>query len=184
MIKKIEYSLNAIYYSLWLINIRFDKRLSSFVDDITDFLLSHLSTKEYKNAFIRNREKRKQEFDKNAFNLSDGYHINWANHFYGIACSCYPTLISFIILGLLLRIDPMIKDFVYLIIFIIPIGICYTFAYHAVYSQNKYHRYFEQFEKEDARWHKKWKKITITYCIIAQLVFVLGVITTLLIATH
>ena len=54
---------------------------------------------------------------------------------------------------------------VVLIILAFPIAICYIPAYKAVFSKDKYLKYFKQFEKKDASWHKKWKWITIAFCV-------------------
>ena len=55
----------------------------------------------------------------------------------------------------------------------LPVGLCYIPAYKAVLSNDRYLKYFKQFEKEDAKWHKKWKQITWGFCI-GSVVFTIG----------
>lgn len=55
----------------------------------------------------------------------------------------------------------------------LPIGLCYIPAYRAVFSKDRYLKYFKQFEKEDEQCHKKWKRITWVFCI-GSVVFAIG----------
>lgn len=55
----------------------------------------------------------------------------------------------------------------------LPIGLCYIPAYRAVFSKDRYLKYFKQFEKEDEQWHKKWNRITWVFCI-GSVVFTIG----------
>ncbi|WP_289861582.1 hypothetical protein [uncultured Muribaculum sp.] len=69
------------------------------------------------------------------------------------------------------------NTFVILVIFAIPVGICYIPAYKAVFSNDKYLKYFKLFEKEDEHWHKKWKRRTIAFILGAIASLLLGIIT-------
>ena len=51
-----------------------------------------------------------------------------------------------------------------ILIIAIPIGLSCLPMNNWVFTDNKYAKYFVQFEKEDAAWHKKWKRRTIAFC--------------------
>lgn len=75
-----------------------------------------------------------------------------------------------------LTIEQSDKYKVYLVIIagLTPILIAYIPAYKAVYSNDKYIKYYKQFEKESEQWHKKWYRITSAFCIGGVLSMVLG----------
>ena len=58
----------------------------------------------------------------------------------------------------------------------IPIGICYIPAYKAVFSNDRYMKYFKKFEKKDEHWHKKWKWITFLFAIGGMVTTIMGVV--------
>ena len=66
-----------------------------------------------------------------------------------------------------------INEIIAIAIIALPVGLCYIPAYKAVFSNDRYLKYFKQFEKEDAKWHKKWKQITWGFCI-GSVVFTIG----------
>lgn len=66
-----------------------------------------------------------------------------------------------------------VNEIIAIAIIALPVGLCYIPAYKAVLSNDRYLKYFKQFEKEDAKWHKKWKQITWGFCI-GSVVFTIG----------
>ena len=50
-----------------------------------------------------------------------------------------------------------------LILLALPVVLGYIPAYKAVFTNDRYLKYFKQFEKEDERWHRKWKRITLVF---------------------
>lgn len=69
----------------------------------------------------------------------------------------------------------VLNELYFLLIFLFPIGICYIPAYKAVFTDDKYLKYFKKYEKEDKIWHKKWKIITIIFCIGGIIIEVAGI---------
>lgn len=176
MNKKFEYFLNAIHYYLWLFDIKF----GDFIGRVVDILLSpvpkYLFTKEYRKKYDERLSKVQTTKEKFFYDKKNGYHIGWANHWFGYIYSGYPAFLSFILMGFYFRSCEEMNYLIVLITASIPIGICYVPAYRAVFSKDRYLKYFKQFEKEDAQWHKKWKRITILFCIGSVIVTFMGII--------
>ncbi len=173
---RIEYFLNAILYCLWLA----DKKVHIITRKYIEMLLSpipkYLFTENYRKKCYENREKQKPLLDDYFNNKVNGFHIGMANHLFGSFYSCYSLLISFIVLAKLLRIYEDLNKFIVLITFAIPIIVAYIPAYTAVFKNDRYLKYFKQFENEDENWHKKWKRITITFCIGGVIALLLGIV--------
>lgn len=104
-----------------------------------------------------------------------GLSISVAHNMFGYFYLGYPLFISFVLGGISLREFGDLSSLAKLIILSIPIGLCYIPAYKAVFSNDRYLKYFKQFEKEDERWHKKWKWITIAFCLGSIIVTILGI---------
>ena len=75
-----------------------------------------------------------------------GYNIGWAHHWYGYFYSGYPGFFSLLLLGFAFKEfgDNKVLSF---IIVAIPIGLGYIPAYRAVFTNDRYLKYFKQFEK-------------------------------------
>lgn len=80
---------------------------------------------------------------------------------------------AFILLGIPDGMFGGVNEIIAIAIIVLPVGLCYIPAYKAVLSNDRYLKYFKQFEKEDAKWHKKWKQITWGFCI-GSVVFTIG----------
>ena len=48
-------------------------------------------------------------------------------------------------------------------------------AQKAVFTKDRYIGFFDRFEKEDERWHKKWSRITTAFCLGAVVMTVAGI---------
>jgi uncharacterized membrane protein YidH (DUF202 family) len=111
-----------------------------------------------------------------------GQSIRLAHHFFGYFYSGYPVFFSFVLGGFALKLFDSPSNIVKLVLLAIPIGLCYIPAYKAVFTNDRYLKYFKQFEKEDEQWHKKWKRITIAFCVGSVIVTLLGICTAFAIA--
>ena len=174
MNKKFEYFLNAIHYCLWLGDMKFGDFMGRIVNVILDPIPKYLFTKEYKEKYYERLPKEQMKMDSFFYDKKAGYHIGWANHNFGAFYSGYPGFLSFVIGGIYIRFYDEFDCWL-LILFAIPVVICYIPAYKAVFSKDKYLKYFKQFEKKEASWHKKWKWITIAFCIGSVVVSLLGI---------
>lgn len=180
--KRFEYFLNAILYCLWLREIDSDKFFEKIVYRLLSPIPKYLFTKKYRQKFYELQTKRKEEYNKLRYNKEFGFNIGWANHWFGYFYSCYPGYFVLVFLGLTLNHGIHFKGIVTIIVLAIPIGLFYIPAYKAVFSKDRYLRYFKKFEKEDAHWHKKWGRITTLFCIGAVAAALLGIVSMIAIA--
>ena len=85
-----------------------------------------------------------------------------------------PVFFSFILGGLGSRFYEDKYPLLNIFLLGIPIGIGYIPAYRAVFTKDKYLKYYKKFEKKDASWHKKWKWITIAFFIGSWIMTAMG----------
>lgn len=169
-----EYFLNAILYNLWVA----DKKFGDFMGKIVNILLypipKYLFTETYKKKCYERLSKEQKNIDKFFYDEKNGFHIGRANYLFGYIYSCYLGFLSFILLGVVFKYIEGTSPLVKLFIIFIPIGIFYIPAYLAVFTKDRYLKYFKQFEQNDEQWHKKWKRVTIVFCIGAIITTFLG----------
>lgn len=173
MNKKFELFLNTVHYCLWL----GDRKFGDFMGKVVNVLLSpipkYLFTKEYKKKYDERLPKEQKNHDKFFYDKETEYHICLAHHWFGYFYSGYSIFLSFVLLGILDGMFGGVNLIVAMTIIALPIGLCYIPAYRAVFSKDRYLKYFKQFEKEDEQWHKKWNRITWVFCI-GSVVFTIG----------
>ena len=102
------------------------------------------------------------------------YQLERRTIYLGISIQDTQFFFSFVIGGIYIRFYDEF-DYWLIILFAIPVVICYIPAYKAVFTKDKYLKYFKQFEKRDDSWHNKWKWITIAFCIGSVVVSLLGI---------
>ena len=171
---RFEYFLNAVHYCIYLEEIWSTKKFEGVILKVLHYL-SRLFAFEsfYKrktDAYNKNSELKEYMYGKNW-----GQSIGLAHHFFGYFYSGYPVFFSFVLGGFALKLFDSPSNIVKLVLLAIPIGLCYIPAYKAVFTNDRYLKYFKQFEKEDEQWHKKWKRITIAFCVGSVIVTLLGI---------
>ena len=175
---RFAYFLNAVHYCIWRGDIKVRLLLDKVIGGCLLVFATLFLTKKYKvrlYAHVANHEKETQDY---FYNKKNGFHIRWAHHRFGAFYSCYSVFLSFVIAGILIRnFVAVINPAFMIVISIIPIGACYIPAYKAVFTNDRYLKYFKQFEKEDKRWHKKWALITWAFCIGGVIIDFFGIIT-------
>jgi len=183
MYKKFEYFLNAVHYCIYQEEIWSTKIIEKGVLGLFHGLsiLMHLES-----FYQRKMEERRKNKDLHEFMYGDtwGESIGFANHWFGYLYSGYPAFLSFVLIGLYFRYYEGMNYVIVLVIASIPIGFCYIPAYRAVFTKDRYLKYFKQFEKEDERWHKKWKTITILFCIGSCVTTLLGIVAAFFVLLH
>ena len=174
MKNRFEYFLNAVHYCLWLA----DKKSGDFIGKIVNTLLSpipkYLFTKEYKKKCDERLQKQQKEIDKFFYDKKSGLSIGLADNNFVSVYSFYPCFLSWVLIGIADRWFGNLHNVYVLLLIALPIGLCYIPAYRAVFTKDKYLKYFKQFEKEDDRWHRKWKWITLLFCLGAVFAMVTG----------
>jgi hypothetical protein len=162
---KFEYFLNAVHYCIWLFDMKFGDWIGKYVDIILSPIPKYFFTKNYREKCYEHRVKAQKEMDKFFYDKENGFHIGRANYLFGNIYSWYPGILSFILFGVVLRFFGNGNFLLSMLAIVIPIGLCYIPAYKAVFSKDRYLKYFKQFEKEDEQWHRKWKWTTVAFCI-------------------
>ena len=170
MNKKFEYAINAIHYCIYLEEVWTNSIIQKCMNRIWRVIL-----------LKRHRDKKcpsdakSQMIESFPCGKHCGMSVGLAHHLFGYLYSAYSSLLSFILLGGYLRFFGNVNTWLIILIIAIPIGICYIPAYKAVFANDKYLKYFKQFEKENELWHRKWKRITIVFCTGAVVAFLLGI---------
>ena len=171
--RKFEYYMNALHYGLYKWETWSNFKVEKQVYGLIGFLSIIFGFKKYHIKRINklHNDKKLQEY---LYGEKSGQSIGWAHHWFGYFYSGYPGFLSFVIGGIYIRFYDKFDCWL-LILFAIPVAICYIPAYKAVFSKDKYLKYFKQFEKRDDSWHNKWKWITIAFCIGSVVVSLLGI---------
>lgn len=164
MNKKFEYFLNAVHYCMYLKEIWSMKKVDKGVLRITHYLSVLFSFENFYNKKVDERKNGKELWDY-MHGKDGGVSIGFAHHWFGYFYSGYSIFLSFVLLGIPDGMFGGVNLIVAMAIIALPIGLCYIPAYRAVFSKDRYLKYFKQFEKEDEQWHKKWNRITWVFCI-------------------
>lgn len=167
-----EYFFSAMLYCLWLREVKIDKFLRINVDRCMIFILKYLFLRRIRKKCFKNRRQSKIIVD----NLNGFMNIETAKNWLVFAYQCYPGFISLVLMGWLMKLFPNINFLLILIVLLIPIEIFYSMLNNLIFKHDNYLNYFKQFENEDEKWLKKWRRITITFCIGSIAMIVLGVV--------
>ena len=162
---KYEYFLNAIHYTLW----RNQLALGGMMKKIVHKLISPIF------PCPDDDTPERKKVDKLFNDPKNGTRIGWANHWFGYLYSGYPIFLSYILLGIANQKYGKLDTLVVAILMATPIGLCYIPAYKAVFSNDRYLKFFKQFKKKDEHWHRKWKWITFVFSIGALTITFLGI---------
>lgn len=173
MYKRIEYFLNAILYCLWLFSIRRGIFAQRIVGILTRFGLSENAQDNY-HRYLSNSKGDIEEYFKNR---KEGFHIKMANYQLAFFSSAYTAFFSIIITAFIIKYFCLFNIWLEVLICGAPIILMKSIIDNVVYHNDIYIAYFKIFEKEDLRWHKKWKTITVAFCISSFLIgYVLGIL--------
>ena len=179
--KKFEYFLNAVHYyickaEVWLDHL-IDKKMYKCVHVI--YRAFGWESKYYKriDELGINTEYQNYKLGKN------GPSILWGHYWFYDFCFGYGMLPSFVLIGFIFREPSELNFLLALIVLEISIILGYITANKAVFSNDRYLKYFKKFEKEDEQWHRKWKRRTIAFCFGSIIVVLIGICLAFAIAT-
>ena len=170
---KFEYFLNAIHYNIYLEEVWTNKKTNKMVNGLFAVIFRIPFIRKYRKKYEGQQAKELEDF---YYGNKVGLSISVAHYLFGHFYSCYPAFLSFILMGVVFRYFGEISFLVIILIVAIPIVFFYIPAYQAVFSKDRYLKYFKQFEKKDKHWHQKWKRITIIFCIGAIVAMLLGIV--------
>ena len=170
--RKFDYYMNALHYCLYKGEVWSNYKVERQVYGLIGFLSTILGLRKY---WVKRVEKlhNDKELQEYLYGKEWGQSISLAHHWFGFFYSGYSLFLSFVLLGIPDGLYGGVNEIIALVIIALPIGLCYIPAYRAVFSKDRYLKYFKQFEKEDEQWHKKWKWITIAFCI-GSILFAIG----------
>ena len=171
---KFEYFLNAVHYCLYKEEVWSNRKIEKRVWQVFHYVSRLFGFEKFyirrKDINMKDNESQEYMYGKNW-----GQSIGLAHHWYGFFYSGYLALFSFILLGLVEKRFGDLSNALGILLIAIPTGLCYIPAYKAVFTKDRYLKFFKQFEKEDEQWHKKWKWITIAFCIGSVVTFFSGI---------
>lgn len=177
MNKKFEYYLNAIHYCIYLGEVRSTKRMEKGVSRLFSIVLRLFFTERFRNKFYDRRLRHREELNEYMYGKNYGQSISVAHHWFGYFYSGYACYFSFVLASLHFRLTEDESFIINGLLVFIPITIAYIPAYRAVFTNDRYLKYFRQFEKEDEQWHKKWKRRTIAFCVGSVMTILMGIAT-------
>lgn len=179
---KFEYFLNAVHYCIFLSQLRLNAFFDKYVGLPFARMLEFFMSEKGKRRFRLNQQRSKKELDDFFCSKEAGFCIGLAHHLFGFFVTCYFVFIGFLLLGFLSKqfgVENVLGDgFVRMLILAIPVTIGYIPVYKAVFSNDVYLKFFNEFEKKDEKWHRKWKRITAAFVTLSIMMFLSGVFIT------
>ena len=165
MNNKFEYFLNAVHYSMWCLGSKakmsFEKRIAMTLYYIMPYLLPS----EKRAKYLNRQKKFEHDFDNAFGNPRNGFYVLRTHHLFVFFCATYPGVISSVMAGYIIKMGLDGLNRLLLILAIaIPVIIGTIPTHKAVFNNDRYLEYYKIFEKEDARWHRKWRWIMIAFC--------------------
>ena len=170
---KFEYFLNAIHYNIYLEEVWTNKKVNKLVNGLFAVIFRIPFIRKYRKKYDGQKAK---ELDDFYYGNKAGLSISVAHYCFGYFYSGYPAFLSFILIGIADKKIGNLNVLMFVLLFAIPIGLCYIPAYQAVFTKDCYLKYFREFEKKDRQWHRKWKWITISFCIGSMIMTLMGIV--------
>lgn len=144
-------------------------KFGDFIGRIVKSILSPIPrfffSKSYKEKYYERLPRERNNAKKFFHDSKGGCYLGCANYCFGYFYSGYSIFFSFVLIGITDRIFGHLHFVIVLLLLALPIEVCYIPVYSAVFSKDRYLKYFKQFEKKDEQWHKKWRRITILFII-------------------
>ena len=175
---KFEYFLNAVHYCIFLSQLRLNAFFDKYVELPFARMLEFFMSEKGKRRFRLNQQRSKKELDDFFCSKEAGFCIGLAHHLFGYFSSSYWLSFSFTFCGLYkFFTGEFAHGITTAILMGFPIAIGYIPIYKAVYKDDRYLNFYKKYEKEDKVWRRKWKWITVAYCVGGIIVAVLGFFT-------
>ncbi len=178
MKEKLEYFLNAVHYCIYLEECWSQRIVNKFFKKLLSPIPKYLFTDSYREKYYKRLESQQKELDDYFFSKEAGQSIGLAHHLFGYFSTCYLGYFSFTFCGLYKYLTGEFSHgMLKVIIMGIPIAIGFVPFHKAVFAGDRYLEFFREFEKRDDVWRRKWKWITVAYCVGGIIVAVLGFFT-------
>lgn len=174
---KIEYFLNALFYGIWLLNVKFGMSVYKTCRRLLSFSAKLRLSKAGKKRFYKNHQIEQKESDEFLLNRKNGFFINTSIFIFLNHCCAYPIFVSLTLCALLVKFyySTAINILAFVVI-AVPIIIVYHCADNVVLKNERYLIYFKKFDEKDLLWRKKWMKISAIFYFGGFASIILGVI--------
>ena len=183
MNNKFEYFLNAVHYSMWRFNDITKIPTNKLVYGVNSFIINHFVPQRKRERIYDRMNKGKKGLEYFFDNKKSGFYVLRTHHFFGFFCASYPAVISYVMVGYMIKTSHGDPNRLLLILAIaIPVIIGTIPTHKAVFNKDRYLEYYKIFEKEDARWHRKWRRIMIAFCACSIVISLAGIALMLVIA--
>ena len=169
------YFLNAVHYCIWLHEVWLGNFVHKIVYGSVRNFAKYMCSRNWKERLDAYLAKREQQMYNFNMDKKTGIYISLAKYEFGYIYSCYPGFFSFVMLGLMHSHYGELSFVIAILTILIPIEIGYIPAYKAVFLNDRYLKYFKEFEKEGKEWHRRWARITWVFCIGAVIVSLCGI---------
>ncbi len=172
---RFAYFLNVMHYCIWLHAISYSNFMHKLVFGSIRLFARYMCSRNCQERLYAYMAMREQQLYEFKYDKKKGLYIGWAKYKFDYIYSCYPGFLSFVILGLIYKNYGAVNHVIAMTTLLVTIVICYIPAYKAVFADNRYLKYFKEFETKGKKWHKKWKRITIVFCFGGFAIVIFGV---------
>lgn len=180
--KKFERFLNIMHYFMWRHEVASQATTQKIVNIVLYNIFRHIWSKEHMDRHLNNLKNQEKEINHFYNDRKSGYNMGWANHFFGYFSCAYVSIVVFPVLGYMLKVQIEYASSWIMVLAVSLIFLMYIPIYKAVFSKDKYLKYYKYFERQSPKWHKKWRKIAIAYYTGAILASIIGIALCFLIA--
>ncbi len=170
--KKIEYLLNALFYTIWKRDSKNQIFVIKGVNYIILKIISVICTDNYRMRFEERQRKRISEVVEYINCIPNGIvsfqaecSLNFLLFMYG-----YSIYFPFLVIDSNF-VDDRLTSQIFTFSTLVLIICLMIHIYYII--ENNYLKYFEKFRKKDEAWHKKWKRITLFVNLLPIILFIL-----------
>lgn len=168
-----SYILNAIFYMVYLGNVKIDNFICAIVY-FPFYLFKFCLPKRISDIYIKRISEANEEYSKIIKNPKRGSCINCSETIFGLLYANYTFIPLGLIIGLLVKQYGVLHPIIYMPIIIIMIAITWQPLRRKVFKDYCYLKFFKKFEKESKQWHRKWALITVAFCFCSLLSVAFG----------
>ncbi|MFG6385537.1 MAG: hypothetical protein K1V80_03565 [Muribaculaceae bacterium] len=165
MKKKVEYFLNAVFYIIWINELKMYCYFIKIVDYLLFTFTRAIISKARRENIINRHKKISSEYTEYLNNHNNKMIYSLADNSLDVISVFYILSISCIFIAIDAKYFGGPHIFMCCTICIIALLTLYIILYRMIFKRKKYLKYFEQFSKKDKEWHRKWGWITFFFSI-------------------
>lgn len=155
------YFVNAIYYCLYVFELKADSLFYKILDIPFFPIYKYLLTETQRKRCAEQMEQDKNQFRVFFHNKKDGFPPDfWAYKLLGALPMGYALFFTLLLSSLASKGAGYLNKTATCTIFAIMMLLFYIPVYRAVFTNDRRQKYFKKFKKKDGRWYRKWKWIT------------------------